>query len=472
MGTGAAPPTSMAVDGSTNGYAAAAAAAAATVSSAGEQKQLDAGALFVLKSKGSWLHCGYHLTTSIVAPALLSLPFAFASLGWAPGVLFLVIGAAVTFYSYNLLSLVLEHHAQLGRRQLRFRDMAHDILGPRWGRFYIGPIQFSVCFGAVIGAALLGGQSMKSIYLIARPDGMMKLYEFVVIFGAFMLILAQIPSFHSLRHINLISLMLCLAYSACATAGSIHAGHSSTAPPRDYSLPSDSQDRVFGVFNAIAIVATTFGNGIIPEIQATAAPPVTGKMFKGLCLCYTIVVMTFFSVAISGYWAFGNRAQGSITANFILQDGSVLVPKWFLMMTNVFVLLQLAAVGVVYLQPTNEVLEGLFADATKDQYSARNVVPRLIFRSLSIVIATLIAAMLPFFGDLNAVIGAFGFLPLDFTVPSVLYNITFKPSRRSFIFWLNAAIAAVFSMLAVLGSISAVRQVILDAKTYKLFADI
>nr|XP_010909514.1 GABA transporter 1 [Elaeis guineensis] len=92
-------------------------------------QKLDAGALFVLKSKGSWLHCGYHLTTSIVAPALLSLPFAFASLGWAPGVLCLTIGAAVTFYSYNLLSLVLEHQAQLGRRQLRFRDMANDILG-------------------------------------------------------------------------------------------------------------------------------------------------------------------------------------------------------------------------------------------------------------------------------------------------------------------------------------------------------
>ena len=75
------------------------------------------------------MHCGYHLTTSIVAPALLSLPFALASLGWAPGVACLVVGAVVTFYSYNLLSLVLDHYAQLGRRQLRFRDMAHDILG-------------------------------------------------------------------------------------------------------------------------------------------------------------------------------------------------------------------------------------------------------------------------------------------------------------------------------------------------------
>uniref|UniRef100_A0A453FYV0 Amino acid transporter transmembrane domain-containing protein n=1 Tax=Aegilops tauschii subsp. strangulata TaxID=200361 RepID=A0A453FYV0_AEGTS len=90
---------------------------------------LDAGALFVLQSKGSWLHCGYHLTTSIVAPPLLSLPFAFAALGWSAGMVCLVVGAAVTFYSYNLLSRVLEHHAQQGRRQLRFRDMAADILG-------------------------------------------------------------------------------------------------------------------------------------------------------------------------------------------------------------------------------------------------------------------------------------------------------------------------------------------------------
>jgi len=56
--------------------------------------------------------------------------------------------------------------------------------------------------------------------------------------------------------------------------------------------------------------------------------------------------MTFFSVAVSGYWAFGNQAQGQILSNFVV-DGKVLMPKWFVLMTNVFVLLQLAAVGVV-----------------------------------------------------------------------------------------------------------------------------
>jgi hypothetical protein len=64
-----------------------------------------------------------------VAPPLLSLPFAFAALGWTAGIICLVVGAVVTFYSYNLISRVLEHHAQQGRRQLRFRDMATDILG-------------------------------------------------------------------------------------------------------------------------------------------------------------------------------------------------------------------------------------------------------------------------------------------------------------------------------------------------------
>lgn len=434
-------------------------------------QKLDAGALFVLQSKGSWLHCGYHLTTSIVAPPLLSLPFAFAALGWSAGIICLVIGAAVTFYSYNLISRVLEHHAQQGRRQLRFRDMATDILGPGWGRYYIGPIQFLVCFGAVVASTLLAGQSMKAIYLIANPGGTIKLYVFVAIFGVFMMILAQLPSFHSLRHVNLISLLLCLSYSFCAVAGCIYRGTSDRAPPKDYSITGNTQSRVFGVFNAIAVIATTYGNGIIPEIQATVAAPVTGKMFKGLCLCYAVVVTTFFSVAISGYWAFGNQAQGTLLSNFMV-DGKAIIPEWLLLITELFTLLQLSAVAVVYLQPTNEVLEGLLSDPKVGQYAARNVVPRLLSRTVVVAFGTTIAAMVPFFGDMNALIGAFGFLPLDFAVPAVFYNVTFKPSKKGFVFWLNTTIAVVFSALAVIASVSAVRQIVLDANSYKLFANV
>ncbi|XP_004506126.1 GABA transporter 1-like [Cicer arietinum] len=436
-----------------------------------QQKDVDAGALFVLKSKGSWQHCGYHLTTSIVAPALLSLPYAFTLLGWTAGIFCLVIGALVTFYSYNLLSLVLERQAKLGNRQLRFRDMARDILGPRWGRYFVGPIQFAVCYGAVVASNLLGGQCIKAIYLLSNPNGSMKLYEFVIIFGCFMLILAQIPSFHSLRHINLVSLVLCLLYSACAVVGSIYIGNSSKGPEKDYSLKGDTENKLFGIFNALSIIATTYGNGIIPEIQATLAPPVKGKMFKGLSVCYAAVTVTFFSVAISGYWAFGNQSEGLILSNFV-DNGKPLVPKWFIYMTNIFTIVQLSAVGVVYLQPTNEVLEQTFGDPKSPQFSNRNVIPRLISRSLAITISTIIAAMLPFFGDINSLIGAFGFMPLDFVLPVIFFNLTFKPSKRSPIFWLNVTIVVVFSTLGAIATIAAVRQIALDAKNYQLFANV
>ncbi|XP_061352358.1 GABA transporter 1-like [Gastrolobium bilobum] len=435
------------------------------------QKDIDAGALFVLKSKGSWLHGGYHLTTSIVGPPLLSLPYAFKFLGWTAGIFCLVIGALVTFYSYNLMSLVLEHHAQLGNRQLRFRDMARDILGPRWGRYFVGPIQFALCCGAVVACALLGGQSMKQIYLLSNPNGNMKLYEFIVIFGCFMLVLAQIPSFHSLRHISLVSLVLCLAYSACATAGSICIGDSSKGPEKDYSLQADTENRLFGIFNAIAIIATTYGNGILPEIQATLAPPVKGKMFKGLCVCYAVLIFTFFSVAISGYWAFGNQSEGLILSNFV-DNGMSLLPKWFVYMTNIFTIAQLSAIGVVYMQPTNEVLEQTFGDPKSPEFSNRNVIPRLISRSLAIVVSTLIAAMLPFFGDISSVLGAFGIMPLDFILPMIFFNLTFKPSKRSPIFWLNATIAVAFSAVGAIAAVAAVRQIVLDAKSYRLFANV
>ncbi|KAH1218912.1 GABA transporter 1 [Glycine max] len=425
---------------------------------ASQQHRRDAGTLFVLKSKGSWIHCGYHLTTSIVSPSLLSLPYALTFLGWKAGIFCLVIGAFVSFYSFNLMSLVLEHHAYLGNRHLLYRDMARDILGPRWGRYFVGPIQFAVCYNNEVLCALLGGQCMKAIYLLSNPNGNMKLYEFVVIFGCFMLMLAQMPSFHSLRHINLVSSVMCLSYSACATAASIYIGNSSNAPEKDYSLKGDTTNRLFGIFNAIPIIATTYGSGIIPEIQATLAPPVKGKMLKSLCVCFVVVLFSFFTVAISGYWAFGNQAEGLIFSSFV-DNNKPLAPKWLIYMPNICTIAQLTANGVEYLQPTNVILEQIFGDPEIPEFSPRNVIPRLISRSLAVITATIIAAMLPFFGDMNSLIGAFGYMPLDFILPMIFFNMTFKPSKRSSIFWLNVIIVIAFSALAAMATISTVRQI-------------
>lgn len=33
--------------------------------------------------------------------------------------------------------------------------------GPGWGKYFVGPLQLGVCYGAVIACTLLGGQSLK-----------------------------------------------------------------------------------------------------------------------------------------------------------------------------------------------------------------------------------------------------------------------------------------------------------------------
>lgn len=57
-----------------------------------------------------------------------------------------------------------------------------------------------------------------------RPEGDMHLYQFIIIFGVFTMILAQLPSFHSLRHVNFAATVLTLTFSAIALGGSLYVG--------------------------------------------------------------------------------------------------------------------------------------------------------------------------------------------------------------------------------------------------------
>jgi hypothetical protein len=65
-------------------------------------------------------------------------------------------------------------------------------------------------------------------------------------------------------------------------------------------------------------------------------------MFKGLLICYAVVLSTFFTVAIAGYWAFGNEAQGNLFLNL-----EAYVPKWLNFLSNILVMGQLIAVALV-----------------------------------------------------------------------------------------------------------------------------
>ncbi|CAF1859769.1 hypothetical protein Bca4012_032703 [Brassica carinata] len=430
----------------------------------------DAGALFVLQSKGEWWHAGFHLTTAIVGPTILTLPYAFRGLGWWLGFVCLTTMGLVTFYAYYLMSKVLDHCEKSGRRHIRFRELAADVLGSGWMFYVVIFIQTAINAGIGIGAILLAGQCLEIMYSSLFPQGTLKLYEFIAIVTAVMVVLSQLPSFHSLRHINCVSLLLSLGYTFLVVAACINLGLSTHAPKREYSLEPSDSGRVFSAFTSISIIAAIFGNGILPEIQATLAPPATGKMLKGLLLCYSVIFFTFYSAAISGYWVFGNSSSSNILKNLMPDQGPTLAPIVVIGLAVIFVLLQLFAIGLVYSQVAYEIMEKKSADTTKGMFSRRNLVPRLILRTLYMAFCGFMAAMLPFFGDINAVVGAIGFIPLDFVLPMLLYNMTYKPTKKSFTYWINMTIMVVFTCAGLMGAFSSVRKLVLDANKFKLFS--
>lgn len=429
--------------------------------------QADAGKQFVLESKGTWIHACYHLTSATAGPPLLALPFAMASLGWAPGVLALIVAAAISFYGCYLLFLATEELEERGLRCFRFWDVAFHVTGPTLAHYVVAPLQYLVLYILLIFLILLGGGTLEAIIKTAiSSSGHVKLYEYTVIFGALSLIIAQVPSFHSLRFFNLFSMLLCLGFSICAVVGSIISGVAPQAPPKDYSVQGSHIHIMFGAFNAISIMMTAYANPIIVEIQATLAPPTTGKMLKALLVCYSMALLTFFSVAITGYWAFGNSSQGVIFNNM-----QPFVPKWLYILANALVCLQLIPSTALCLQPIFAKYEGMVVDVKAGQFSPRNVLLRLVGRSALVSVATLFAAMLPFFADFSALMGAFGFMPLCIILPLVYYTLVFANKRKGFrlITLLNMLIIVLASLVTIIGTVAAVRQIVLDVNTYRLF---
>lgn len=110
------------------------------------------------------------------------------------------------------------------------------------------------------------------------------------------------------------------------------------------------------------------------------------------------------------------------------------------------------------------------ADVKQGMFSRRNLIPRLILRTLYMIFCGFFAAMLPFFGDINAVVGAIGFIPLDFVLPMLLYNMTYKPPRTSLTYWINVSIMIIFTGTGIMGAFSSVRQLVVDANQFKLFS--
>jgi hypothetical protein len=64
------------------------------------------------------------------------------------------------------------------------------------------------------------------------------------------------------------------------------------------------------------LLLCSFGDTVLPEVQATVKAPTQHNMYKGISLCYSIISISYLAVAITGYWAFGSVVSPFVVYSF------------------------------------------------------------------------------------------------------------------------------------------------------------
>lgn len=415
--------------------------------------------------RGTWKHAAFHVATTIATPAAYApLPFALASLGWYLGVSSLVGATLATWYSSLLISSLWRWN---GKKHVTYRLLAQSIFG-FWGYWSIAFFQQVASLGNNIAIQIAAGSSLKAVYKYYDKDGSLTLQHFIIFFGAFELFLSQLPDIHSLRWVNALCTFSTIGFAATTIGVTIYNGKVIDRDAVSYSLQGSSSARTFTAFNALGAIAFSFGDAMLPEIQNTVREPAVRNMYKGVSAAYAVIVLSYWQLAFSGYWAFGAQVQPYILA-------SLTVLEWTVIMANIFAVIQISGCYQIYCRPTYAYFEERLLSNKNKEFSVRNRLLRLLYTSAYIVLITLAAAAMPFFVDFVSICGAVGFTPLDFVFPALAFLKAGKFPRnrrlRLGMQLLNLAIAIWFSVVAVLGCIGAVRFIVEDIKTYSFFHD-
>lgn len=318
---------------------------------------------------------------------------------------------------------------------------------------------------ASLSTGIVAGVSMKALNLSFNPDSTITLQSWIIIFGCIQLVFSQFPTIHDLRLLNAVCTFCTAGFAITATALSIYNGKNPPpdSPPVDYAVVGTTAGITFGAFSSLGTIAFGFGDTLLPEIQATLKQPARQNMYKGVHLAYVVIAASYLMTTITGYWAYGNLVTPYLVSSFA-------GPTWAVRMANFFALFQIIGCYQIYCRPTYEVVEVWAMDTKQGPLAPRNVAGRFVVTLAYCALLTFIGCLFPFFGDFLALAGAIGFTPLDFVLPPLLWGMVYKPALpRKLLHW---AIIIIYSIVAVLGCIGAIRFIIFDSINYSVFANL
>ncbi|BFG32430.1 hypothetical protein CerSpe_187050 [Prunus speciosa] len=367
----------------------------------------------------SWQQVGFMLATSFNCGYILSFSnLMLVPLGWTWGVVCMVV---VWFYSLYVNWLLAPFHFINGQRFIRYRDLMGYLYSRKMCHF-TWVLQFVTLLLGNMGFILLGGRALKEINS-EFSHSPLRLQWFITITGVTFFIFAFfIPTISAMR--------------------------GKTNKQRDYVIHGKKVDRLFNAFNAISAIIVSSNTGLLTEIQSTLRKPAVTNMRKALYVQFSGGILFYYAVPMMGYWAYGSKVSKNL-------PNELSGPKW----------------AKIFVAPIHDALDTKFLKLDKSMNSKENLKCRFFLRVFFFIANTFVTSAIPFMGDFVNLFGSFSLDPLTSVFPSMIFiKIKGKTARpeKNLWHWFNFII---FSFLAVVTTIAAVRLILNNVQKYNFFAD-
>ncbi|KAF3434695.1 hypothetical protein FNV43_RR21780 [Rhamnella rubrinervis] len=445
-----------------------------------------------LKRTGTFWTATSHIITAVIGSGVLSLAWAIAQLGWVTGPIVMLLFAFVNLYTSNLLAQCYRSGDPVtGHRNYTYMEAVKSNLG---GRKVIlcGLIQYLNLFGVAIGYTIAASVSMMAIKRSncfhkrgGKDPCHMSSNGYMITFGISEIIFSQIQDFSQVWWLSIVAAIMSFTYSTVGlglgigkVAGSLLGISIGTVTHAGTVTPTQKMWRSLQALGAIAF-AYSFSLVLI-EIQDTIrSPPAEHRtMKKATLLSVTVTTVFYILCGCFGYAAFGDDSPGNLLTGFGFYN-----PYWLLDIANVAIVVHLVGAYQVFCQPLFAFVEKWSAQkwSKSDFVTAEYDIPipffgvyqlnlfRLVWRTLFVMLTTLIAMLMPFFNDVVGILGAFGFWPLTVYFPVEMY-ISQKRIERWTSRWVGLQILSVTCLgISIAAAVGSMAGVVLDLKTYKPF---
>eukprot|EP00261_Vitis_vinifera_P018269 XP_010648286.1 PREDICTED: amino acid permease 8 isoform X2 [Vitis vinifera] len=420
-----------------------------------------------------------HIITAVIGSGVLSLAWCVAQLGWVVGVATLLIFACITLYTSNLLAECYRSPGT-GKRNYTYMNVVKANLGGRMN-IACGLAQQANLNGLVVGYTITAAISMVAIRRsnCFHEKGHQASCQFsskpyMIGIGALEIILSQMRNIEELWWLSVIATITSFGYSSIGAGlalATIVSGHGKRTTVTGIEVgpgltAAQKMWRMFTAFGDIAIAYTY--TPVLIEVQDTikSSEPENKVMKKANILSVSATTVFYMMCACFGYAAFGNYAHGNMLTGFGFYE-----PFWLIDLANIFIVLHLVGAYQVMAQPVFGTVESCIKRRWPESKFVNKEYPvkighkslnfsinflRLTWRSMYVVVATLVAIALPYFNDVLALLGAVSYWPLTVYFPVTMY-IARKKINRGTIKWfalqLLTLVSLLLAMVAACGSI-------------------